>query len=36
VSTATQPLRGTFAADPIHSGFGFSVRYQGVSLFCGI
>jgi polyisoprenoid-binding protein YceI len=33
-STAT-PLAGTYAADPIHSGFGFAVRYQGVSLFRG-
>jgi polyisoprenoid-binding protein YceI len=33
-STAT-PLAGTYAADPIHSSFGFSVRYQGVSLFRG-
>jgi polyisoprenoid-binding protein YceI len=28
-------LDGTYAADPIHSSFGFSVRYQGVSLFRG-
>jgi polyisoprenoid-binding protein YceI len=33
-STAT-PLAGTYAADPIHSSFGFAVRYQGVSLFRG-
>jgi polyisoprenoid-binding protein YceI len=33
-STAT-PLAGTYAADPVHSGFGFAVRYQGVSLFRG-
>ncbi|MEA2311007.1 MAG: hypothetical protein QOE28_975, partial [Solirubrobacteraceae bacterium] len=26
---------GTYAADPIHSSFGFSVRYQGVSIFRG-
>ena len=35
MSTATAPLSGTFAADPVHSGFGFAVRYQGVSLFRG-
>jgi polyisoprenoid-binding protein YceI len=34
-TTTTTPLRGTYAADPIHSSFGFSVRYQGVSLFRG-
>jgi polyisoprenoid-binding protein YceI len=33
-STAT-PLAGTYVADPVHSSFGFSVRYQGVSLFRG-
>jgi len=35
VSTATQPLAGTYAADPIHSTFGFAVRYMGVSTFRG-
>ena len=34
MATATQ-LSGTYAADPIHSSFAFSVRYQGVSLFKG-
>ncbi len=34
MSTATA-LQGTYAADPVHSSFGFSVRYQGVSLFRG-
>lgn len=29
------PLSGDFAADPVHSSFGFSVRYQGVSIFRG-
>jgi polyisoprenoid-binding protein YceI len=33
-ATAT-PLAGTYAADPVHSSFGFSVRYQGVSIFRG-
>jgi polyisoprenoid-binding protein YceI len=35
MSTATSALSGTFTADPVHSSFGFSVRYQGVSLFRG-
>ena len=34
MATATK-LSGTYVADPIHSSFGFSVRYQGVSLFKG-
>ena len=32
------PLRcssSTYVADPVHSSFGFAVRYQGVSLFRG-
>jgi polyisoprenoid-binding protein YceI len=35
MTTATQPLAGTFTADPVHSSFGFAVRYQGVSVFRG-
>jgi polyisoprenoid-binding protein YceI len=35
MSTITAPLSGEYTADPIHSSFGFSVRYQGVSLFRG-
>jgi polyisoprenoid-binding protein YceI len=35
MSTATTPFAGSFVADPVHSGFGFGVRYQGVSLFKG-
>lgn len=35
MSVATTALTGTYAADPIHSAFGFAVRYQGVSLFRG-
>jgi polyisoprenoid-binding protein YceI len=35
MTTATTPLSGSYVADPVHSGFGFSVRYQGVSLFRG-
>jgi polyisoprenoid-binding protein YceI len=34
MSTATAPS-GTYNADPVHSSFGFAVRYQGVSLFKG-
>jgi len=34
MSTATK-LSGTYTADPVHSSFGFAVRYQGVSLFRG-
>jgi polyisoprenoid-binding protein YceI len=36
MATATQQLNdGTYNADPVHSSFGFAVRYQGVSLFKG-
>ena len=34
MATATT-LSGTYVADPVHSSFGFAVRYQGVSLFKG-
>ena len=34
MSTATA-LGGTYTADPVHSTFGFAVRYQGVSVFRG-
>jgi polyisoprenoid-binding protein YceI len=34
MSTATK-LSGNYVADPVHSSFGFAVRYQGVSLFRG-
>ena len=33
-ATAT-PLTGTYTVDPIHSSFGFAVKYQGVSVFRG-
>jgi polyisoprenoid-binding protein YceI len=33
--TAALNTTGSFEADPVHSSFGFSVRYQGVSLFRG-
>jgi polyisoprenoid-binding protein YceI len=36
MATATAPLlASTYNADPVHSSFGFAVRYQGVSLFKG-
>ena len=35
MSTSTIPFAGTYNADPVHSSFGFAVRYQGVSLFKG-
>src|SRR5439155_1763435 len=35
MTTATQPLNGTFKADPVHSSFGFAVRHMGVSTFRG-
>lgn len=34
-ATALQPLAGSYTADPIHSSFGFAVRYMGVSTFRG-
>ena len=33
-ATAT-PLNGTYTVDPVHSSFGFAVKYQGVSVFRG-
>lgn len=33
MTTSTQPLVGTFVADPIHSLFQFSVKHMGVSMF---
>jgi polyisoprenoid-binding protein YceI len=35
MSSTTTPLAGTYVADPVHSSFGFAVRYQGVSVFRG-
>ncbi len=35
MTTSTIPFAGTYAADPVHSSFGFAVRYQGVSVFKG-
>ncbi len=34
-NTTTAPLAGTYTADPVHSSFGFAVKYQGVSVFRG-
>jgi polyisoprenoid-binding protein YceI len=33
--STTTALAGTFNADPVHSSFGFAVKYQGVSTFRG-
>jgi polyisoprenoid-binding protein YceI len=33
MSTATQPLAGTFTADPIHSSFQFAVKHMKVATF---
>jgi len=35
MSTTATPLAGTFSADPIHSSFGFAVKYQNISIFRG-
>lgn len=35
MTTYTTPIEGTYAADPIHSSFGFAVKYMGVSTFRG-
>jgi polyisoprenoid-binding protein YceI len=35
MTTAVQPFAGTFQADPIHSSFGFAVRYAGAGKFRG-
>jgi len=35
MSTTATPLAGTFASDPVHSNFGFAVKYQGISIFRG-
>ena len=33
MSTATQPLAGTFVADPVHSSFQFAVKHMKVATF---
>jgi len=35
MAATSTPLAGAYTADPIHSSFGFAVRYQGVSVFRG-
>jgi polyisoprenoid-binding protein YceI len=35
MTTAAAPLSGVYTVDPVHSSFGFAVRYQGVSIFKG-
>ena len=35
MAATSTPLSGTYTADPIHSSFGFAVKYQGVSVFRG-
>jgi polyisoprenoid-binding protein YceI len=35
MAATTTPLNGNYTADPIHSSFGFAVKYQGVSVFRG-
>jgi polyisoprenoid-binding protein YceI len=35
MTTAVQPFSGTYVSDPVHSSFGFAVRYSGVSDFHG-
>ncbi len=33
MSTATQPISGTFVADPVHSSFQFAVKHMKVATF---
>ena len=33
--STTTALAGTFNSDPVHSSFGFAVKYQNVSMFRG-
>jgi polyisoprenoid-binding protein YceI len=35
VTTAVQPFSGTHVSDPVHSSFGFAVRYSGISDYRG-
>ena len=35
MTTAVQPFTGSYAADPIHSSFGFAVEYSGRGKFRG-
>jgi polyisoprenoid-binding protein YceI len=35
MTTAVQPFSGTYLTDPIHSSFGFAVKYAGAGKFRG-
>jgi polyisoprenoid-binding protein YceI len=35
MTTAVRPFAGTYTSDPVHSSFGFGVRYSGISNFRG-
>lgn len=35
MTTAVQPFSGAFAADPVHSSFGFALAYAGAGKFRG-
>lgn len=35
MTTAVQPLTGTYGSDPVHSSFAFAVRYSGLSDYRG-
>ncbi len=35
MTTAVQPFSGTFVSDPVHSSFGFAVRYSGLADYRG-
>ena len=35
MTTAVQPFSGTYVNDPVHSSFGFAVRYSGISDYRG-
>src|SRR5829696_560186 len=35
MTTAVQPFSGTYLTDPIHSSFGFGVKYAGAGTFRG-
>jgi polyisoprenoid-binding protein YceI len=35
MSTAVQPFSGTYVSDPVHSSFGFAVRYAGLGKYRG-
>ena len=35
MAIAVQPLKGVYTVDPVHSSFGFAVKYQNVSNFRG-